>query len=89
MKEYLLKFSFNNEEVNSDSSQESRIDIAAKNYKETFAFDWQSLRKACELITETDEKTNKSPKSDDEFSEDNNMTESSEKEFEKLLSTQP
>ncbi|CAG8578796.1 15528_t:CDS:2 [Cetraspora pellucida] len=89
MEEYLFKSSFDNEEVNSDSSQEFSVDIAAENYEETFAFDWQSLRKACELTMKTDEKTNKSPESDDEFSEGDNMTKSSEKEFEKLLSTQP
>ncbi|CAG8853277.1 44675_t:CDS:1, partial [Gigaspora margarita] len=39
MEEYLLKASFNNKEVDSDSSQESYIGIAMEYHENAFMFD--------------------------------------------------
>ncbi|CAG8754279.1 5147_t:CDS:1, partial [Cetraspora pellucida] len=79
MEEFLLKASFD-----SDSSQESKVGIATEHDEKVFMFDWQLLRKACEL-TESDEETNELTKSDNEFSESDNMVE----EFKKPVFWKP
>ncbi|CAG8836615.1 3654_t:CDS:1, partial [Gigaspora margarita] len=57
MKEFILKALFDEEEANSDCSQGSSISIVAEHHEEAFMFDWQSLRKACELTSDFDEET--------------------------------
>ncbi|CAG8770234.1 24958_t:CDS:2, partial [Gigaspora margarita] len=57
--EFVLKASFDDDEVNSDCSQGSSINIAAEHHEEAFMFDWQSLRKASELTSDFDEETDR------------------------------
>ena len=88
MEEYLLKSSFDNEEGNnSDSSQESCINIVMEHHEEAFTFDWQSLKKACKLTTESDEEIDEFSESDDNFLENDDMMEVFEEDFEKPVFT--